>query len=325
MTLHVPKSPPSVDAASSVSVEDMETILAEWFGAPVILTSSGRSALLITLQELGFERYTHRVALPRLISRCVLDAVIHTAFPVDAAESNVADGTLQYHQYGFIQLTQPAGVVIEDIAHAFFSVPEPERPRNIAIFSLPKFFETASMVGGVIVADPSLALRIRKRRDASPIKSTDVLAKESSVFRAARIESSAELGLLYAARLLNPRIESGELGGLPLTISELTEIRRRRRDVMDVLLASGGHIIPAGWTDMLRDHLPYAFPVSASKDVLERINRELREAGVESDIYSIDIDRNILNPHYESMLLVPYSHLVPEPTLRDMASILRSV
>lgn len=322
MTLRVPKSPPSVDVASSVSVGEMEAMLTEWFNSPVVLASSGRSALLITLQELGFGRYTHRIALPRFISRCVLDAVIHTAFPVDATEPHVSsDATLLYDQYGFMQRVRPTGLVIEDIAHAFFS--EPHSARTLAIFSLPKFFSTASMAGGVIVADPFLAHRIRERRDTAPAKDTDVLEREAVVFRAQK-EGDSELPLVYTARLLNPRIESSELGGLPVTVSELFEVRRKRRDVMDALLAAGDRLIPNGWADMLRDHLPYAFPVSATESVLERLNRELHKAGVESDTYRIDVDRNMRHPRYESMLLIPYSHLVPEPTLREMVSILRS-
>lgn len=324
MTFRVPKSPPSVDAVSSVSVEEMEVLLSEWFGGNVVLTSSGRSALLITLQELGFDRYTHRVAVPQMISKCVLDAVINCAFPVDAAERSVADATIQYHQYGFTQLIRPSGVVIEDIAHAFFSVPQKDTPRTIAIFSLPKFFATSTMVGGVIVADPSLARSLRERRKSAPVKSAETLAKEASIFRTFPEGGSGELSLLYTARLLNPRIESIELGGLPTKRSEIEDIRRKRRDVMETLLVTAEHLVPRGWGDMLRDHLPYAFPVSASGDTLERLNRELREAGIESDLYRIDVDRDMSHPRYERMLLIPYSHLVSEEVLKDMGSILRS-
>ncbi|HCR52246.1 TPA: hypothetical protein DIV48_01190 [Candidatus Kaiserbacteria bacterium] len=324
MTLRIPKSPPSVDVASSVSVEEMEALLSEWFDGQVVLTSSGRSALLITLQELGFDRYTHRVAVPQMISKCVLDAVTCCAFPVDAAGRSAADATIQYPQYGFIQLTRPSGVVVEDIAHAFFSVPQKDAPRTIATFSLPKFFSTTTMVGGVIVADPSLARRLRERRKSAPVKSAETLAKEASIFRTFSGGGSGELSLLYTARLLNPRIESVELGGLPTKRSEIEEIRRKRRDIMETLLVAARHLVPRGWGDMLRDHLPYAFPVFASGDVLERLNRELREAGIESDLYRIDADRDMMHPRYEPMLLIPYSHLVSEEVLKDTGSILRS-
>jgi len=319
MTFLVPKSPSPIAATSSISVEEMEALLSDWFGGHVVLTSSGRSALLLVLEELGFSRYVHRVALPRLISKCVLEAAICSAFPVDVAEHTTADATLRYHQYGFLQLTRPQGVVIDDIAQAFFSIADKGAPRAITIFSLPKFFPTTTMVGGVILADADLARRIRVRRDVAPAKSADVLAKESATFI-----QGTDLALLYTARLLNPRIDSSELGGLPTTHAELEEIRRKRGEVMETLLEAAPHLVPPGWASMLRENLPYAFPVSAPRDVLERLNRELQKVGVESDIYHIDVNRDMMHPKYEEMLLVPYSHLVPEPALHDMVSILSS-
>lgn len=324
MKWRIPKSPPPADAVSSVSVADTEAMLADWFGSPVVLTSSGRSALLLILQELGFARYTHSVAVPRFISRCVLDAIIQTAFPVDAADSHAADAAVHYHQYGFTQRVRPAGVVIEDIAHAFFSVSEPDQPRTLAIFSLPKFFSTASMVGGAVVTDLSLAHRMRQRRDAAPSKSANALAKESLIFRSSAEEGNGQRSLLYTARLQNSRIEDAELGGVPATRSEMSDVRRRRGEVMEALLTAAGRLIPSGWADMLRSQLPYAFPVSSSEHVLARLNRDLQEAGIESDIYRIDVNRDMTHPRYEPMLLIPYSHLVPDAALTDMERILRT-
>ena len=127
-------------------------MLEEWFGSPVVLASSGRGAIKLALREFGLNRYRHRVALPRMISGCVLDAVVQHAFPIDAAGKDEFDLTLLYHQYGFSQLMEPAGPTIEDICHAFFaSCKTGRRPwrGQMAVFSLSKFFRTSTMVGGL--------------------------------------------------------------------------------------------------------------------------------------------------------------------------------
>ena len=156
-------------AASVTTVPEAERVFSEWFGAPVVLTSSGRTAISLYLGVTGHERYRHSVAVPRMISACVLDAVIRRAFPVDAARQQAADTTLLYHQYGFMQSARPQGRVLEDISHSFFaSASTGARPwaGDAAVFSLQKFFPLATMVGGLVVRDVDLARTVRDARDA---------------------------------------------------------------------------------------------------------------------------------------------------------------
>src|SRR4029079_5467621 len=151
-------------AASVTTVREAEVVLSEWFGAPVVLTSSGRAAILLYLGVTGHDRYRHRVAVPRMISACVLDALIRRAFPVDAATPQAADTTLLYHQYGFMQETRPRGHVLEDISHSCFaSATTGVRPwaGDAAVFSLQKFFSIATMIGGLVVPDADLARTVR--------------------------------------------------------------------------------------------------------------------------------------------------------------------
>jgi hypothetical protein len=56
----------------------------------------------------------------------------------------------------------------------------------------------------------------------------------------------------------------------------------------------------------------------ADRGGLQRIDQSLKEIGVESDIYQIDIDRNMSAPSYVSMLLVPFSHYLDEHVLGEI-------
>jgi hypothetical protein len=319
----VAKSPQPAEVHSTLTVEGLEALLSDWWGGTVVLTSSGRAALLLLLQHFGLSRYAHRVAIHRFSSQCVVDAVSRAAFPVDAAAAGDADLALIYHQYGFPQLAPAPAPArgIEDICHAFFATARDgvrARPELPAIFSLPKFFSTNSMVGGVVTADGHLADEIRRKRDAAPERSREQVERESEIFR--RHDETISSEELYLSRLLNPRISDRELGGLPGTRAALTEARARRRHVAERLIAAAGPLNVPGWAEFIQSSLPYAFPVLADRDGLDRIDKAMREIGVESDIYRIDVRRNMFAPSYVPMLLIPLSHYVSDQALDEMAS-----
>lgn len=314
-------------ARSTLTVSQAEAVLEEWFGLPVILTSSGRGAINLVLGAFNLNRYRHQVALPRMISRCVLDAIIHHAFPVDAASTGVADLMLTYHQYGYPQITKPDGRVIEDICHSFFAgVNTGRRPwaGQMAVFSLTKFFATSSMVGGVVVHDHAQAAELRRRRDSFPCRSAQEEGDESDVHCSRETASGTALSRLYLSRLMNPRISDRELGGLPTSTAEIARHGARRREIIDMFCdAVGEHGSPAGWGEMMRETLPYFFPVCLGEQRMLESRQRLREAGIEADIYSIDVARNMRAPRFERMLLVPCHDAIPAAALADIAAILR--
>jgi len=76
---------------STLTVAQVEAMLEEWFGSPVVLTSSGRGALMLAFGQLGLNRYRNRIAMSPMISTCVVEAVAYHAFPVDAAAAGEFD------------------------------------------------------------------------------------------------------------------------------------------------------------------------------------------------------------------------------------------
>lgn len=322
------KLPTPIHTASVTTVECTETLLAEWFGAPVVLTNSGRSAIFLTLQQYGLSRHKDSIALQRFVPQCVMDTVTRCAFPVDTAQENKADVTLFYHQYGFTQVVRPEGRLVEDIAHSFFATADTGQRSwagETAIFSIPKFFPTSSMVGGIIARDEAVAEALRRRRDDTPIKTADEVREESRIFRKQYQTGGQELELLMLARLRNPRVLDEELGGLPTTLEEIKAVGAKRRVVLDILLeAAGADATPPGWDDMLHTTLPYELPVTGAPERLAELDATLKNVGIASDIYHIDINRNQFSPNYQKMLLVPYSHLIPDDLLAEIVRALRA-
>jgi hypothetical protein len=308
-------SPSPIERASTLSVAELEGILGEWFGREIVVTSSGRAALLLALTDLGFNRYQHRLRLPRLISGCVLDAAIRRAFPVDAASRDIADATLLYHQYGFEQAKSPAGIVIEDVCHRFFETSATGRRNwvgDVAIFSLPKFFACSSMIGGLILKTSELSNRFRSLREARGPASDYEYAGE--VFRRDYHRGGDELEHVYLNRLLNPNIASAELGAVP-DRSGLQEIGARRRQRIDRLLQAKQNNLPAGWLDLLERSLPFLFPFFAEMPILHRLKIEMHSIGLASEIYRLDVNRRAENPSLVPALLIPCHHDVPEDVL----------
>jgi dTDP-4-amino-4,6-dideoxygalactose transaminase len=310
--MNVRQTPASNTTPSVLTVEQLEATLEEWFGSPVVLTSSGRAAMALALDDMGLNRYRHRVALPRMISACVVGTVIRHGFPVDAAGAPPADAAILYHQYGFPQVARPDGPVLEDICHAFFASPTTGRRTwagEMAAFSLPKFFSTSGSVGGLVVHDRARAEKLRGRRDSHVPRSPQAIAAEAATFRSHGGEAGLEQ--MYLSRLLNPRIADEELGGLPADTQDIQAIGRRRGDILAAYLSAvpEEHLAPA-WRDLVRRCLPYFFPVQGNEARLGAVKQSLVEAGVEADIYTIDTARSMAAPKAERMLLVPCHHTI---------------
>jgi hypothetical protein len=318
-----PKNGPTI-----LSVQGTEALLEDWFGAPVVLASSGRGAILLMLREWALNRYASRVAVSRFISACVIDAVVRGAFPVDVATAGGSDAALLYHQYGFTQKRGVQGRVLEDICHAFFSTADTGKRNwmgDAAVFSLPKFFPTSSMVGGIITRDQKLAKGLRARRDAHQGEHLVNSREMGEIFRSRYHSGGGALEEIYTARLIDPRVLDTELGGLPSTLKAIRDVGSKRRSVMlELLAATNGQGLPPDWIDLLSQSLPFLFPVCGTEETLARAKQALLEIGVAVDLYQIDLARDMMAPRYLPMLLIPCHHEIPDRILQDILMILGS-
>lgn len=308
-------APPIEDNGPSPGVAGLEAVLTRWFDAEVVLTSSGRAAMLLWLTEAGLDRYRDRICVPRMIATCVLDAVIKRGFPIDIVGAPLAEATIFYHQYGFTQAVAPSGGrVLEDICHAFFSTPSSgarDFVGEAAIFSLPKFCGLGAMAGGLLTRDKALAQALRTRRDAFPPLPAEARARHSQIWRESSISGGTPLEILYLERLANPRIADEELAGAPMDIKAIAAVGAQRRVILDAWL----RLIPAGylpddWRQLLMTTLPFVCPVFGPSEKLARLNQFFSENGFHAGLYQIDTQRNCVAPVLASALLAPTHHRV---------------
>jgi dTDP-4-amino-4,6-dideoxygalactose transaminase len=315
-----------------LSIDACEALLSEHFEGECVVTSSGRSAIDILMRHVGLNRYRSRVALTPMISRCVLDVTVIHAYPVDPTGKEKYDFVLRYHQMGIPQMEVSDDVpVIEDICHAFFADLGkclPEAGKRWAVFSLPKFFPTAGMVGGIVVQDRYEASALRELRDRSEVITDAEQQLQEVDFQQAYAGDprySDRLEMLYLKRRLNRRCHSRDLAGFPLDLKALKALRLRRRDVMQHLLESiDDQMFPPSWYEQLDSWLPFALPIFLNGE--ERMNAaafELNSKGIQAGIYSIDVNRNQTDPNLQRALLVPCHHQLSGAVCDMIVSVLR--
>jgi hypothetical protein len=315
------------DTPAVLTVNDAERVLSDWFGAEVVLTSSGRAAILLYLKALGFNRYSDRVVLPRFISSCVLDAVIRCGFPVDAASGMTGNASILYHQFGIPQRAAPSGIVIEDICHAFFADPSTgarDWKGDVAIFSVPKFFGLKNMVGGLVLVNGARSAQLRDMRDAVAVKARRDRGAGQVAF--CKAEDRADIETLYLRRLLNPELLDEETGGLPGSTREIRAVgHARHKNLSRLIDAAGRAAFPPGWMELLADSLPFALPVFLEEEATQRTRTHFSEIGVAAGEYQIDVNRDMSRPRHGRAILVPFHHEIAASKLDEMINVLKGV
>ncbi len=318
-------APPHCNDGKPASVGNVEALLAEWFEAPVVLTSSGRSALLLAFQDLGLSRYKSRIAMSPKTAACVFDAVIRVAFPVDAASSDAAsaDAALVIHQYGHLQKGKPAGPIVEDICHNFFaSAATGARDwlGEYAAFSLPKFMTTAGMVGGLILRSDAVANRVRALRDEFASRDPEDLRHSRAEWRRGRTgQAQAQL-----AALLNAKPDPHAIGTFPETLQGVRSFAKIRVTNTEALLAElSQSALPGDWLGMCAASLPFAIPVFGTRQDLALLAHRLDPLLDDTSIYAVDLNRSHKNPDFQPALLLPAHNLISATQLRAICRELR--
>lgn len=313
------------------SVEACEDLLGKHFGGECVVTGSGRSAIDILMRYNKLSRYSSRVSVTPMISRCVLDVTVNHAYPVDPSKNEKHDLVLRYHQMGLPQkdtiFTTP---VIEDICHSFFldlSECSLKVGKRWAVFSLPKFFPIAGMAGGIVVEDKAEASELRKLRDLSALITDSEQRLQSEEFQLAYggdPHYSDRLEMVYLKRRLNSKCHPMDIAGFPLDLHELNAVRLRRNQVMTRLLEPlYEKNFPYSWYGKLGAWLPFALPIFLCNE--ERMNKvalELNSQGIQSGVYSIDIARNQTAPNFKRAVVVPCHHQLSDRTCEIIISTL---
>jgi len=331
---HYPRPAANRDKPEPRDTASCEKILAEWFGRPVILLSSGKAGINTVLQALGMHRYRNRLSVPPFISTCVLNSITPFAFPVDIDQNS--DGILWYHQYGFPQRTAPLYPnVIEDCAHSFFSTAntgDRHWASDVAIFSLAKFFNLEGMAGGIIVSNPQLEEKLRGLVTKAPDDMPETRLWMRKIISNAFDVEGAPLEKLfidsaYALLLQFIKPDPYDLAGFPSSTDEIRAIGRKRRERMEFIVDFfGKKAFPETLLSNYEQLMPFAMPCFSISDPKQREKADdlLKEIGLHAGIYHVDVERDCRNPKYHPCLLLPCHQDVPLNKLEEACKIIIS-
>lgn len=297
------------------------------------MLASGKSGLHLYLQAKGFHRYQHELFVPPYLSRCFINAFTSTVFPVHRPAS--AQGVFLYHQFGFTQRCTPKSpVVIEDIAHLFFASPKSGARHwqgEAAVFSLPKFFAMAGIVGGLVIRNAALAAKIRERVHASPTPPAGTRAWMRRVIAHGYEQQPTTLGLAFlssAYELLLEFVETDphDLAGFPATLAGLRRVGEERLERVRFFRNFFGETAcPETFWPQQEELLPFALPYFGRGDVsaLKCANEALESEGVRAGIYHVDLNRNMYQPRYRRCLLLPCHQAIPMNRFQEICRIVR--
>ncbi len=306
-------------------------MISEFHEVHCVLTSSGRAAIRLCFEAMGLSRYNSTIAAPRMISRCVLDVLVRFGFPLDASAAQSADACLRYHQYGVAQADFAHGPrYLDDVCHAFFwsgNRGGKGWAGDFAAFSLPKFFATRGMAGGLLVKDAALAEALRARRDASAPPTPEARRREAQIFAAAYEGDPAhaeDLEHLYLQRTLRLRCNAEDLCGMPARTRAMRDTRARRAEILERLVtAAPARLLPPGWPQVLAQSLPFALPLFFS-DAAERdkAGAAVAALGMLNGVYTIDKARRQAAPQPARALLIPCHDEIADVDIEALAGVL---
>jgi len=167
------------------------------------------------------------------------------------------------------------------------------------------------MCGGLLIENPSLAVDLSELLSRAPELAEDTRNHLAKIFRASVTDrdaaNPAEIESAYAALTYAAAPRSADLIGCPETKFDWEKAIEHRQRIVDRLLRLvPDDFRPNGWSELIRENLPFAFPIfSDDEAALARLAFSLAIAGVDAGVYSIDANRNWAAPLFRRAVLVP--------------------
>lgn len=303
-----------------------------WF-----LTLCARSALrviLLHLRQTGeLPDKNAEVLVPQWICNAAYQTFHKLCFPTNRPTSRLR-GVFVYHQYGFPQNMQAIEArcaeeglfIIENSVNCVESYWDRasgvDRDRRVAtIFSFPKMYPV--VLGGALQTRRSTLLALVQEQQSSGWAAAwsfwaRLLADKArgkpwqepfAVFQemAYGVSDLGQHMPLSTYRFLTPE-----------RVHTFDAQRRNNYQRLRACLEDTGLL-----EHLEADVTPFIVPAIAPLPVLERIDRALKEAGVQTGIYHFDVNRNLFEPHFVKAFLVPVHPGLSEEDMDRLGEIIR--
>lgn len=321
---------------SKIGEEKISGYLRDYYQKNTCLLHSARAGLYAGLTYYNFSRNRDTILVPQYLSKCVLDVLSHHIFSVQAADDKTR-AILVFHQWGFPQrmdkilpiAEKNKWLIIEDCAHAIGSRYGGKLTGtfgDFSLFSFPKIFSTYT--GGMLAssnADLIAYVTAMKKK------------KEGIFFRRLRKESLELMRKYYADQKESPMLEvcysaypylmhidKESLKLFPSTQEYFDECLKKRKENFSYIKEQMKSFLYNSNLETASDVYPFAVPIFASDDMLEKIKRALALNNFLVEILHFDIERNMLNPNYQKCVALPCHQLIEKRRLEEMVEIINT-
>lgn len=310
---------------AGASWEDLDRAGAEAIGRSCLAVPSVRVALSWSLRHLRFSRHRDHVLVPRFTSRCILTTLARRALPVEEPTDRTRLA-LVVHQYGLRQdldsisrqCTDRGWSYVEDAAYG------PDLEEGLGPGCLARFIgltKTLPVLKGALVVseDESLLAALRHARTRSSPWALLVFGALSYLRAGRHVKNSnsqlAELAYeMYEAAGGDHRWTRGNILRGLARLDRFAAGSSSRRALAVATL--GDRLVVAE-----KARTPYVGAWRAQD--LERAAAACARSGFPSDIYNIDMARDLFAPRYERAVLIPFNPRIPAQAFECLLDELR--
>lgn len=314
----------------------VDALLTQHFGMDTVTISSARAGLYLILKSLGLWRTDH-ILVPDFLCRSVLYIINLQGFGVQTPDKRTTAAFI-LHQWGYPQrmdlimdeAKKRNWIIIEDCAHTFGSTYRGQMVGNFgdaAIVSFPKFFPT--YIGGAVVSKRNDIINYVKDARLKPRSFGHRIFDRISLNVARRNYFLRKLPFIahavYIKSIHFPKIPSSALRRFPPTKEMLNaELERRKYHFQTIKKYAGTDYHPKE-LDAESDVVPLCVPIFFPEEKLKAAQQALKEKNITADILHFDVNRNMLDPHYQKCLALPCHQYVTEKELGDICDVIRQV
>lgn len=302
--------------------DNIEAKIEQELGLKGIAIPSVRVGICWILEYLGYKRSEKHILVPEYLSRCILNAINRYALPVE----NITDKTscvLVVDQFGFRQNIEAVEkeilkrnlIYIEDNANSISSG-EQIGPNSLGkLIGLSKLLPV--LKGGLFISSNNNLLNFikKKRQERKPAGYSWFIFVILAWLRCKRtqIKYSALADLAYEVYLESSHDNRLLLNNFWLgldVVGQYTKLIQERLKLINGILENRV-IYPE--VDKLM-HVVLMFP--------ENKKFELRQVfyknGFDCGLYHFDVNRNIFNPNYKEVFLIPLNPTISQQILENL-------
>ena len=307
---------------------DLDREASSLLGTPVTAVPSVRVGMCWALEFLGFRRHTDHVLVPPFLGRCILNSINRRAFPVEEITYRTRLAVV-VHQFGFQQdlAAIEAQCRVRGLRYLEDSPSGLAHEETVGRGSLAKFIGISKILPALkgafmLSEDDQLTQFVRAKRSESTFWSWPLLLF-LMFLRCRRYGASYSVlaEVTYELYSASPGDNALLRGNVLRALRQLTDYEQIIRE--RVLLVGDRLHTRVLLPDATR--LAYVVPLIQNADDEKAIRTVLTRHQCDASLYHVDMNRNLFDPDYQRVFLLPLNPRIPQSVFEALVQELSRV